>query len=889
MYIPVSFFGAGQGCITATGGVTGSYISGGVLWKYHQFDANTFTTSSFNVLSGSNLNGKLLIVGGGGSGGAGVGSGGATGGGGAGGVVYYDQFPIITGSYQVVVGRGGEGVYGYALVGTYIANVGLNGTTSSVQFPYGAYPPFTSSLLTAYGGGGGGVAGLGVTASNGVVAGQGGASGGGNAQGQASAGYLPSLDSSSCIAGYGDIYNGPQGNFGGSIPQDVYLGFNTGYMITGGGGAGAPSLSVLYNSGSNGSPAKSDGGIGRLFDITGTPSYYAGGAGGSSSVYGASNNGLGANNWGGGGKGRLTYSPNPSIYSDSGVGGVVIFAYPLCPFSNDCTTYTGTAAAAGATLTYINCYTNVTTSVDINPYESASVCSRPFVQYPYITGTGATLVSGAACTNNNPPVQCDYCIDSATGSVVTLPASSSYNYIVTFSGNLPTPPNYPAGGTVYYVNNDGISSSATYTYPSVGSNPLTVCARPTTPLTFSLQSGASVSVATGSVCGRYCTAPYINTVLCEKYYGYNITKCGTTSSYDIKSYQSASIGRVFSSTAIFPYSASCYSIASIIPATLGQQLINITSSYADCNTCTASFATRYNVTNCNSTQSLVVSLYPYTSYANNTIFNTNHPSMSSNCWTINSQTTATASYYDVNVISTFNNCTECTSSFICLPQTASTLPADLYWNSQLSSSYIFTSNSVNNLFDGISAGTGATLDGAFIGTWNTSSLAWDGQINLVDDGGNNTAYGTWFFLVKFNTIGSQMELLGSATNLRFVGVSPTGYLKIQGGVFEQISNLNVTASSDYNTDYNVWVWERTSPTSSQFRYDGDNFATAYPTPIGGTAYVGLSTMNEVCKAVGSVRAVAAYNITSSVDASVRMSQGTMLNIANGMKNNLNAC
>ena len=409
MYIPTSFFGAGQGCITATGGITGSYISGGILWKYHQFDASTYTTSSFNVISGSTLYGKLLIVGGGGSGGAGGGTNlgtTAAGGGGAGGVVYYEQFPILTGSYSINVGKGGTGVFGQAVGGTYIANQGNNGATSSVQFPYGAYPPFSSSLLTAYGGGGGGVAGNGVSGN--PIPGAGGASGGGNAQGNASSGYLPSIDSSSCISGFGNIYGGPQGNFGGSIPSDVYLGFNTGWMVTGGGGAGDASLSVLNTGGANGSPTKTDGGNGIQNNIDGTLKWYAGGGASNSSTYGASGAGYGAAqgpsaSWGGGSNAIL--GSTGGAYSADGGGGVIIFAYPLCPFANDCVTTTGNALNTSATLYFINCYTNVTTSLAINPYTTASVCSRPFAQYPYIVGTGATLTTGSSCTSQTITLQ----------------------------------------------------------------------------------------------------------------------------------------------------------------------------------------------------------------------------------------------------------------------------------------------------------------------------------------------------------------------------------------------------------------------------------------------------------------------------------------------------
>ena len=478
MYIPVSYFGGGEGCITATGGVTGSYVSGGVLWKYHKFDADNFESSSFNVISGSTLRGKLLVIGGGGSGGA---TGGSTtvaaGGGGAGGVVYYEQFPIISGSYNLVVAKGVPGAYGFRRGDDAIANNGNDGRYSSVQTPFGPYTPFTSSVIIAFGGGGGGVAGYGVTASYGVQPGFGGASGGGNAQNDN--GYAIASSSNFAGDGFGGINLNDQGNFGGSIPADT-VSFNTSFMITGGGGAGASSLSVLDTGGAGGSPQYTDGGDGLQFDIDGTSSYYAGGGGSYSSQKsgndGYTNDGLGANTWGGGGRAERG---GIGQFSESGSGGLIVFAYRLCPFSNDCTTYTGYAGASTATINFIDCYTNLPMSKSVNAGQSSSVCSRTFAQYPYITGTGASLQSGSSCnsktifyksyqlaqcsTTSSFNVSISETASLSIGSVIKLTDYTSSCYFV--SGTLTYSPSYP----ITYISNSYVNCDACNNDPFTGS------------------------------------------------------------------------------------------------------------------------------------------------------------------------------------------------------------------------------------------------------------------------------------------------------------------------------------------------------------------------------------------------------------------------------------
>lgn len=541
MYIPVSYFGGGEGCITATGGVTGSYVSGGVLWKYHKFDADNFESSSFNVISGSTLRGKLLVIGGGGSGGAGAGVlNSAAGGGGGGGVVYYEQFPIITGTYNLVVAKGVPGVYAFDVLGTEIANAGNTGRYSSVQTPFGPYTPFTSSLIIAFGGGGGGVAGDGVTASFGLIPGAGGASGGGNAQNVN--GYAIASSSNFAGDGFGGINLNDQGNFGGSIPADS-VGFNTQFMVTGGGGAGAASLSVLDTGGSGGSPQFTDGGDGLQFDMDGTASYYAGGGGSFSCVKatnsGYTNSGLGAGNWGGGSRGI----GDTNGFSDSGSGGLIIFSYRLCPFANDCRTYTAYASSSGATIYFVDCYTNLPTSKSVAANQSSTICSRPFVQYPYITGTGASLVQSGSCTINTTYYKSYVLTECGTSSSSYVNISDSASLSV---GQVIKPFNYT--GDCYTISNIGAYSQS---YQIV-----------------------------------YTSESFFDCNDCnDLYYAYNITRCNTTSSYSVKSLDSASIGTVFTTTnPDYPY---CYSISSTI-SVANYPTIDINNTYPDCNTCTGS-------------------------------------------------------------------------------------------------------------------------------------------------------------------------------------------------------------------------------------------------------------------------------------------------------------
>ena len=175
MYIPSSFFGSQDACISAStsytagsGSITsGSFVSQSITWSYIQFenthvsdndDLRIAFSASLNILSGSTGRAKVLIVaGGGGGGGTSCMEFGDCGkfagsGGGGGGVVYYDNFPLSSGSYEIVVGDGGtkgNTQIGYVLDQLRVNSFPLGGQNSYLKLPNNitSYTPFNTSYL----------------------------------------------------------------------------------------------------------------------------------------------------------------------------------------------------------------------------------------------------------------------------------------------------------------------------------------------------------------------------------------------------------------------------------------------------------------------------------------------------------------------------------------------------------------------------------------------------------------------------------------------------------------------------------------------------------------------------------------------------------------------
>jgi hypothetical protein len=252
-----------QQYMTATGGTTTTYTSGGNTYKSHTFLAsgNTTTASSFVVsdlgqaVYGATI--EYLVIGGGGAGGDGGG------GGGAGGLLVGSGTASIA-TYDTSVGAGGTAQF-------ETGNAGNNGAASSIVG--------TGISLTAIGGGGGGgsisgqnagrnggsgggghvyntTPGSGGTATQGYAGGSGGRvsnqnfGGGGGGAGSAGQGYLNySYDF------WGNIYYFWQNNAGDGIYNSYRDGTSVGYA---GGGSpadqSARATTTFGGGGTNGAP-----------------------------------------------------------------------------------------------------------------------------------------------------------------------------------------------------------------------------------------------------------------------------------------------------------------------------------------------------------------------------------------------------------------------------------------------------------------------------------------------------------------------------------------------------------------------------------------------------------------------------------------------------------
>ena len=251
---------------TMSGGVTGSFVSGGVTYKYHTWSTSgpiqTGSTDSgcssgggtFIVENMGNIcDVQLLLVGGGGGGGYNAG-----GGGGGGQVVYVPNFQIRTATYcckRAVVGATGN---------QSGANSGSNGSDTTFSLTYYPYKKFELTLgqfpftITARGGGGGGTG----TFSSGR-AGSKGTGGGpaGNAATSSTAG-VALFDTSI-------YYNGQDGGSG-TLDQPFPTPDPT---AAGGGGGGNNTTGSAASSGVGG---KGGDGFGPLYMTGSTGEYYGG-------------------------------------------------------------------------------------------------------------------------------------------------------------------------------------------------------------------------------------------------------------------------------------------------------------------------------------------------------------------------------------------------------------------------------------------------------------------------------------------------------------------------------------------------------------------------------------------------------------------------------------
>ena len=259
---------------------------------------------------------EVLVVGGGGGGGTGGG------GGGAGGLLYSSSYSVTPGSaITVTVGNGGTGT----------STWGGNGTNGGNSV-FGA--------LTAIGGGAGGHRYSGSTQGTG-------GSGGGNAGGTSGSGTVTMANGTS-----------GQGFTGGS---SIVNGGTQEEPGGGGGGAGGRGADSIIPANTTNAAANSAlpgaGGVGLRYDISGTPTYYAGGGGGSNRNGVGASGGLGGggtggtspvagtNGLGGGGGGTGYSGYGGGGTSAVGGSGVVIVRYP------------GLQRATGGTVTSVGGYT----------------------------------------------------------------------------------------------------------------------------------------------------------------------------------------------------------------------------------------------------------------------------------------------------------------------------------------------------------------------------------------------------------------------------------------------------------------------------------------------------------------------------------------------------
>jgi len=238
--------------IVATGGTTGSFVSGSSIYKFHKFETN----GTLSIVTGSTSDVKIMVIAGGGGGGNG-------GGGGAGGVVYSSSISINTGDvFNTTIGTGGAA---------------YNGTAFNLDAANGTDTTFTTFNGTPYNivaiGGGAGASFISPGVS--TNGGNGGSGGGGNSAG-----------------GPGTGTPG-QGNNGGSA----------GTRPGGGGGAALNGSSGVGGDGRQ---------LGTL--MFGSSSFYGGGGGtvfgGATLINGAGQNNYGGGGIGGGGSGAGTIGKN---------------------------------------------------------------------------------------------------------------------------------------------------------------------------------------------------------------------------------------------------------------------------------------------------------------------------------------------------------------------------------------------------------------------------------------------------------------------------------------------------------------------------------------------------------------------------------------------------
>jgi hypothetical protein len=532
MYIPSTFFSSQGACISASvssiagnGLITsGTFESGSVLYQYYQFEMTdredstlTSFTASLNILSGSTGQAKILIVGGGGTGGetGGIGDGSdgtwqvvTTGGGGAGGVVYYNNFPISSGSYTIGIGKATLGPGGFAGSTQVISGLraGKLGQPSWIKLPNNfVYTPFSNSYLVGYGGGGSSVQGSytqtgptrmfirdfnGESSTSSLLLGvlyNGSGGGGGNVVSSTAIGGTPGNNGGMGAGPNGGLNGVSQGNSGGTgLGGRSIDGFCVDGTGVGGGGGGAAGANRQLTAGGT---ASSGGGNGVQFNLTGTSIYYAGGGGGRATTSGGAT-GRGLGDYGCGGNGSLYGS------SMNGQAGIVIIVWPICLADSDnCREYVIRGGGSGGTMTYFPCDSQTLTTTTIDFGYTGSACLYKVAGYPTTTGT-VTLIETGSCNTFIPIAPTVTC---TTGSKTPV---NVYDY--SLPGQCyPTPSScqrqfYPTQ-TINYVDVTGVSQSVQVGGWFTGTGQICARTQPTPTI-----SGGTLTNS-GLICGFYCS------------------------------------------------------------------------------------------------------------------------------------------------------------------------------------------------------------------------------------------------------------------------------------------------------------------------------------------------------------------------------------------------
>lgn len=533
MYIPVTYFSQQEACITASAAVTsgngsittGSYISGSTEYNWIQITNTTDPlvsmtplTASFNIISGRTNQAKILLVGGGGGGAAtdcwkfgdcGQISGG---GGGAGGVVYYNNFPLYTGSYTLYVGSGGspsDNLGGYIVDQdhTLQRSASFGQDTVLINQNLISYTPFTSSQLTAYGGGAGGQyftvwsGGPGTQIRQDQITPDKGGSGGGAARGFSTA--TNTGGGISTGIGLGGLFGVNQGNTGGSCLNGSTSWTENG--AAGGGGASGQGVNVVSN-GQGQSGYVSSGGAGVQYNLKGAPEYFAaGGAGvtvqGSTFYSGSAVSGSGT--LGSGGKGGSIFwfgNPSPIGDSEPGQNGTVIIVYPNYCLPKNYTLYRMVSCCDTGSFYDIAVQTGVTFGLGYAIYNpSVSQCMKSVAVLDESTNVSFTLTTANTNTYNygtdaySGSAQCLNC-RQANGLIGCIPIGNTCTtWTFRYTANLPNPPS-----TVSYVDcATGVSQSFTL---SPANRNGSACVRSGTTPTV----GANITrTDTGTYCGVY--------------------------------------------------------------------------------------------------------------------------------------------------------------------------------------------------------------------------------------------------------------------------------------------------------------------------------------------------------------------------------------------------